>query len=848
MTAIVLRGLAARKLRAVLTALAVVLGVAMIAGTYVQTDQIKQAFVDIEQASNAGRDVVVTRKPPLDSAYTLPEAIDDSLLERLRSVPGVAQADGQLWTDGRLREGDKSFTTGMAPAMMVSTVPDPYNPFRVAEGRSPERRGEVMVNREMAESEHLKLGGRYEVETRNGLHPVTLVGWFDYGNGASFGGANTVAASLGDVQLWSDLEGKVTTVFASAEEGVTPSRLATRVQGALPADYEVLTGTEQAAADAKEINDAIGGFLTPMLLAFGAAAVLVGAFIIFNTFSITVAQRTREFALLRALGAARRQIMLLVAGEALLIGLLASVVGLAAGVGFALLIGNLFDAMGIGIPRSDVIVAQRTVVAAFAVGMGVTLLAALAPALRATRVPPIMALQGVTATKRSRFAVAVAILATLGGVGMLAAGLLGGGAATARMGMMGGGAVLMFVGIALNARYVVRPVAGVIGLPLDRLFHTTGRLARENAMRNPGRTATTSAALMVGLGLVIFVAVLANGMKASMTSSIDKRVTAQLVVGADSNTEIPGGAVDVLKKVEGVSTTSPLYVDQLKVGRDPLNFMTDIASAIDASTLGAVYDIDWIKGSDALLAQLAAGDNILIEEQFGKEHGVKVGDRFTVTSTKGRALVTAIGEYRDPQLVQGTILDLSLFSKLSASRDPWVVFTGVEDGADVSSVQQAIAGALEPFPAAKVQTLDAYKDDMSAQLDQLVYLLYALLAMSVVISLFGIANSLFLSIHERTREFGLLRAIGTTGRQVRRIVRYESVITAVIGGLLGTLVGILLAWLMTLALSDFGLGFEIPLGQLAGFLVLAVIVGVLGAVFPARRGSRIDVLEALRHE
>jgi len=853
MIVLALRGIAQRRLRSALTALAVLLGVAMIAGTYVQTDQIRAAFEDIEQTANQGTDAVVQPRKEFTGTFGSGRPLPEALVDRVAGVPGVARAAGELMETGALVVDGERIASDFAPSIVVSTMGAPLDPTRPVDGRQPARPGEIGVISDTAEKEHLSVGQHVELATRTGVEPVTIVGIFEYGDVASIGGATVVTATLAQMQEWFDRDGQVMSVAAAAEPGVSPETLAARIRNVTTPDLEVTTGAERAQQQADEINDSIGGFLTPMLLALAGAALLVGAFIIFNTFSITVAQRTREFALLRALGSTRRQIVAAVAGEALGLGVVASGLGLLGGLGFARLLGALFDAAGWGIPRSGMELAPRTIAVALGVGIGVTLLAALIPALRATRVTPVQALAGTPEPSRRarRLAPWIAGVVSALGLAMLLSGLFGAGPATTRMGAMAGGAVLLFVGIALVARHVVRPVASLAGWPLERLFHTPGRLARENAMRNPGRTATTSSALMVGLGLVVFVAVFAAGMKATVSDSFDRLLTSDLIVTSQSFEPLPAGAGDAIAAVPGIAAVTPQFADQVQVNGEEADAVVDIINGVDPDGLRAVWAFEWRKGSsDELLEQLT-GSAALVEEQFAKTHGVEIGDDFIVqTPTGARVHLQALGEYRDPMMMQGIVVDQRTFARASSIPDPFAFY--IRDargsGADPAAVRADVTAALARFPAAQVQTTDEYRDQIGARLDQMVYLLYALLAMSVVISLFGIANSLFLSIHERTREFGLLRAIGATRTQVRRVVRYESVITALIGGLLGIAIGLLFGYLMTAALADLGLSFSVPFAQLAGFLVLSVVVGVLAAVVPARRGARIDVLDALHQE
>ena len=668
----------------------------------------------------------------------------------------------------------------------------------------------------------------------------------------SIGGATIVVPQLADVQRWFQRPGELSRIAIAAERGVAPAQLAAAVRAALPGSVTVKTGAADAAEQADAANDAIGSFLTPALLALSGAALLVGAFIIFNTFSITVAQRAREFALLRSLGSTRAQILRAVAVEALAVGVAASVLGLFAGLGIAALLGALFDA-ALDLPSSGLVLAGRTIALSLCVGIGVTLLAAVVPAVRATRVPPVSALNADALTaaqaRSGRRTPYIAAAVSLLGLLALMQGLFGAGPAATRLGGLAGGAVLLFIGVALVARYIVRPCAGAIGWPLALVFDEPGRLARENAMRNPGRTATTSAALMVGLGLVVFVAVFAAGLKTSITGGLQELVRADIAITAQGFQPLPPNAQEAVRGVPGVYASMGQYMDRIQVDGKAVKQTTDTLDGVEARLLLQVYRPKWVNGgSDALVGRLR-GDTALIEEQFAKAHNIGVGDRFRIqTPSGGKATLLAIGEYRDPQILQGIMVDLPTFQRVSALQDPFAFFVKADSDVPPAQVQEDVTAALERFPTAEVRSSAQYRDLINEQINQIVYLLYALLAMSLVISLFGIANSLFLAVHERTREFGLLRAVGATQRQVRRVVRYESVITAVIGALLGTAVGILFAALATTALSGLGLGFALPAGQLALFIVLAVVVGVVGAAVPARRAARVDVLEAMRHD
>jgi putative ABC transport system permease protein len=852
LTKLALRGMAERKLRSALTAIAVLLGVSMISGTYVLTDEIRDSFQDIIETGNEGTDAILTPQTEFTSSFSQEERLPASLVERVRAVPGVEAAAGQSEAFGALIvDGEEIRATG-APSLVFGASPEPFDPTDAVEGRDPVNSGEIAVSRDLADQHGIEVGARVQLETSIGAQDVTVVGLVDFGGEGSAAGYGFTVATPGDIARWYDQLGEVASVSVSAADGITPEQLVRRLRAVVPADVKVETGQENADEEARDISNSINSFLGPALLVFAGAALLVGAFIIFNTFSISVAERVHELASLRTIGATRGQVLRLIAVEALAIGVTAALLGLAGGLGIAKLIGSLFEAGGIPIPTGGLVLKPRTIELALGIGIGVTLVAALGPALRATRVAPAIALEEgarLPPPRGSRLAPYAAALITAGGLVLLLIGLFGSGPATSRLLSMAAGAVLLFVGLALVAKYVVRPVAAAIGMPLERLFPVLGQLARENAQRNPARTALTAAALMVGLGMVVFVAVFTAGLKASVSDSIDRLIQAELVVSSGGGFEpVPDRAREIAARVPGVADASGVYYDQVEVNGRKSNILYDDLGGIDPARIGTAYSFDWIDGSDELLARLHGG-NAIVEEQFAKAHKLGVGDAFkVVTPSGGRSALTAIGEYRDPQLLQGLLVDQATLRSISPARDPFLILISTQSGADTEQVRASIDAALQRFPVAEVEDQQGLREQISDQTDQIVYLLYALLAMSVVISLFGIANSLFLSIHERTREFGLLRAVGATRRQIRRMVRYESAITAAIGGLLGTAIGILFAVLITESLSNLGLSLRIPVGQLVVFLALAVLVGIAGAVLPARRGARIDVLEAVHYE
>ena len=855
MIGIALRGLATRKLRSALTAIAVLLGVAMIAGTYVLTDQIQGGFDDLQENVYSGIDAELKREEAFETQFGPARPLEQRLVDQVGQVDGVAAAAGQLEELGGLVVDGKLIESGGGPGglLIQTATPEPFNSAANVDGELPTGAGQVAVLRDTAEDQDIEVGDRIGIATRTGTEQVTVSAIFDLGDVSSLGGANVVMAPLADIQRWFERPGEVTSIVAAADEGVAPEELVRRIRAGIPArDVEVKTGSESARDTAEEINDEIGGFLRPALLAFAGASLLVGAFIIFNTFSITVAERTREFALLRTIGATRRQILQAVATEALVIGLVASALGLVAGIGIAKLLNELFQSAGFGLPTADITIATRTIVVSLIVGVVVTMISALSPALRATRVAPVAALRSAgepVPGRRRRFAPWIAGLVVVIGLLLLVLGLFASGPAGSRLLSMAGGVIFLFIGVALTARYFVRPLAGAVGWPVQRLFGEPGLLARENAMRNPARTATTAAALMVGLGLVVFVAVFAQSLKGSFTGAIDRLISSDIIITERNFNPLPRGLVDAVNETPGVSVTAPIFFDEIRVGNKTTGGFGDLMNGVDPRAVAQIYEADWLgDASDDVWANLRPG-TAAIEEQFAKTHKLEVGDSFRIRGTGGGSTtLRVLGVYRDPILMTGIVIDQRVYSGLSALRDPTIVLAGIDEGADADQVQEALDRSTEPYPSARVETNAEYLETFEDQLNQLVGLLYVLLGMSLVISVFGIANSLFLTIHERTRELGLLRAIGGTRRQVRFMVLNESVITAVIGGLLGSAIGVFFAYLVVQALDDLGLSFSLPLGQIVFFLVMAGVVGVIGAIAPARRSARLSVLDALRTE
>jgi putative ABC transport system permease protein len=842
------RSLTAHKLRTILTTLAILLGVAMISGTYVLTDQIDRGFKEIFSDAYKGTDVTVQRKAEFSGQLTgATVGLPQSMVDEVKSVDGVSAVFGYVAGMGAVAVNGKVVETRGAPTLFFSYSPNEIAPPQYIQGAPPAKSGEVAVIEKLATDQKLTVGSPLTVITENGPHEARVSGVFRFSAQSSLGGSLLIHTTLADAQDWFGMAGRVSEIDVKAEPGVSADTLAKRVTAALPAYAEVKTGAQAAADQTKSVSDSIGAFLKPVLLSFGGIAVLVGAFIIFNAFSMTVAQRRRELAMLRALGATRRQVLFSLAGEALVMGVLASLVGLFVGLGVAAGVNQVFKAAGFDIPRGGLVLQPRTIFIALAVGVVVTLLSALVPALRATRVPPMAALQEGAQLPPSRFArfapIMGGVVAALGAL-LIVAGMYGPGSTMIRLATVAFGAVLVFVAVAMLSRFVVRPLVGVLGWPLQKLAPVSGRLARDNSRRNPGRTALTAAALMIGLAVVVFVAVLAQGLKSSFIDSFDKTVRADYVISAKNFMTIPSDTAERVAAVPSVETAVSLDAQQVQAKGGSLA----VVWGVDPFAIERVWSFDWLEGSDAVLPKLGTSGAI-VEEQTASSLGVTMGDTVPVTTVEGKkATLEVMGIYRDPMMLNGITVSTAGYDALFPKPQAFLVVAKATTGSDIGQTQAAVETALADTPTAQVQTTAEYKKTTVDLVNQILTLVYGLLALSVIISLFGIVNTLVLSVFERTREIGLSRAIGMSRRQVRATVRYESVITSIIGAALGIVVGILFAWVVVTKFAGQGITFAVPGSQLVVFVILAVIVGVIAAILPARRAAKIDILEAIHYE
>ncbi len=867
MGTLLLRGFAERKVRALLTGAAIMLGVALMVGTYILTDTINHAFGEVFASAYRNKAVVVTAKETLgkhSGSQTYP--ITEATLARVRAVPGVAAASGGVSTRAALLTATGKRISGTGASLVDALQPPRFEAFTAAKGQLPRTGAEVAIDQATAGREHLRIGQVIVIAGAAPARRYELSGIARFAGSESFGGSSVALVLTAQAQYIAGEPGEFDSINIAAAPGLSASVLAFRVRASLPSTLVVRTGAQEAANQTSELEEKLG-FLRTFLLVFAYVALFVGAFIIFNTFSITVAQRVREFGLLRTLGASRAQIMRAVVTEGLLLGVAGSAAGLALGVALAPGLDELFKAFGADLPDNGTVLETRTVIVSLAVGIGITVLAGFFPAVRATRTPPIAAMrEGVQIPPRPlptrrglviRFAFYLVVVVALRVV-------VGGGIAAVVL------VVLLVRAARLRARLkrggerpprhyrVIPALAGAIGL-LVSWRGVAGVLARENASRQPGRTLVTALALTVGLGLVAFISVLAAGTKATIDQAVSRSFAGSLIVQNKSSGEggIPGAIAPALRQVPGVGEVSAIAFTKGRV-RDlsrkgaPVIDEDSTLTAIEPESFGAMYKLGWQHGSQATLATLSSGGTI-VTKKFASAHGVNVGQRMLVLSATGHTVeltVTGIVGEEALGLLSNLTISRSLARTAFGQREDGADFISYAQGADPAQVRRSIdAILLAGFPQTHSQTAAQYTHEQSEKVNQFLLLVYVLLALSVIVSLFGIVNTLVLSIYERTHELGMMRAIGTSRAQIRQMIRYEALITALIGGVLGLLIGVLGAVLVTeLVLSSSGYVLSFPVGTLALLLVAAAGAGILAAQLPARRASRLDVLAALASE
>ncbi|MGZ4596115.1 MAG: ABC transporter permease [Actinomycetes bacterium] len=828
------KSLAARKLRLILSSLSIVLGVSFVSGAFVLTDSLGKVFDNLfaTVSQNVAVDVrgtKVTSGDQGDVRTLLPE----SLVATVRKVDGVKEAQGQVEGSAQLvdKKG-KVVTTGGAPTFGFNWYDsDLLQSGKIVDGKAPAGPDQIVINKGLADRADYKVGDTAPVLTDSPLKKYTIVGIVTFDGKGSFAGATDVFFDTPTAQQVLNLQGKFTQITVAADSGVSQTALRNRVAKVLPPKTEAITGKALAAEQSSDVKKGLGFFNT-FLLTFALIALFVGAFIIFNTFSMLVAQRTRELALMRALGASRGQVNRAVLLEAVVIGLLSSVIGLVLGVGVALGLKALFGVFGAELPGGPTIIAARTVIVSFLVGTLVTAAAAFMPARRASRVSPLAALREAASPDRSlkRQTIGGSILLVVGALAMTKA-LRDGG-----LQLLGLGTLLAFIGIAMLSPLVSKPVASTVGRLFSRRL--PGRLGRENAVRNPRRTAATAAALMIGLALISAVTVLGSSLKASVAKTVAGAVGADFVLNVQG-AGFPDAVLADAKEQPGVKNVAGVKVDGFK-----LDGKQEFVTAFPSSAMGDLVNVQPVAGSTKL-----SRSTLLVSETAAKSKKLKPGDSVTVQFARSDPQrLTVGGTYKTNQLVGDYLVDSTKAKYFSTERNV-AALVSVQDGAKTATVRKELDTALAAYPNVVVQDQSEFVGQAQGQVNQIVTIINILLGLSVIIALLGVINTLALSVIERTRELGLLRAIGMARKQIKRMIRVESVLICTFGGLLGLAVGSVFGIALQQALKGQGvteLGF--PAVTLLIYLLCAALAGAVAAALPARRASRLNVLQAIATE
>jgi len=842
-----LKNLWSHKRRLIGTVLAVVIGVAFLTGTLTLGSTLESNFDDLFTEVNAGTDAVIRNETQLDSDYAPAAAlIDASLVDDVRATEGVAAAEGTVDGFGRLHGRDGEGLGGNGPPTLASSwIEDPdLNPYRIAEGRPPEGSEEVVINRGAAEDGDLSVGDTTIVETPDPVE-ATIVGISTFGDADGLGGVTSTAFTLEGAQTHlTKRPGEVTRIVVKAEPGVSQDELVRSLRAELPDGIEVISGDALTDEGVEDINATFLDMLRMFLLVFAIIALLVATFSIYNTFSIIVAQRTRDAALLRALGASRRQVLASVGAEAVVVGVVASLIGIVGGIGFAGLLKGLFDSFGFVLPAGGLVITTTTLVVAFVVGVLVTALAGVFPAIRASRVAPLAALRQVAVDRAGSSTVRAVTGLTLAavGAGVVMSSVLGEGGGDAIL-VAGVGAIVLAVGIVVFGPVIAGPAAALLGAPLARLRGVPGGLARRNAVRNPKRTSSTAAALMVGVGVVTLFTVFAASLKATIDTTVSEGFAGDLVISSGpfgGSGYSPQLATDI-GAIPEVSTAVGVGTDGAEIGGESKQI-----SAAEPADLDAVLDLDVVDGSIADLAP----DEIGVSEGVADRNNWTVGSEVAVTFSDAAVENMRVGAiYEGNELLGGYLIPRATWEPHAVQAIDATVYVDVADGVSVADGERAVEEVAEGYGDPDVLTRDEFVDVAAGAVNLMLGIVYALLALTILIALMGIANTLSLSIHERTRELGLLRAVGETRGQVRAMVRWESVIVAVFGTVGGLAFGAFLGWaLVQSAGSDQDFTFAAPFTQLVIVLVVGALAGLLAGLRPARRAARLDVLQAVATE
>jgi putative ABC transport system permease protein len=836
-----LKGIVAHKLRLVLTAMSIVLGVAFVAGTFVLTDSLKHCLNGTSTEALRGVDAGVRSSSNFDTTGDLGlvrAPLPASVLDTVAHVDGVADARGEVAGPAVLvtPDGDTVMAGGSSWNSNAT-----LSPIDIEAGHAPSGPGEAAISAATYQHEGWHLGDTVRIVTTNGSHDYQLVGTAQYAGKDDEAGSAFVVFSLPTAQAAFDRVDQFDSIVVQAAPGVGQTELQARLSAALPTGVEAVTHADLVAEAADDVNTTTQ-FLDIFLLTFAFIALLVGAFIIYNTFSIIVTQRTKELALMRALGASPTQVRRSVATEAVVVGVVGSAIGLGLGIVVALGLRALLSGFGLTLPTGPMIVKSRTVIAAMAMGTIVTVLSTIGPARKAAKVAPLAAMRDVGTDHRAagrRRTVIGALVGALGVFGVIN-GLSGGAIA-----LVGLGALATFVGVSMLAPVLARPAAGLVGRPLRRMG-IEGALARQNAMRSARRTASTASALMIGLALVAAVLVLAASTIKSTTDGVDREAVAPYIVKADNFMPFSSTVVDELRQRPEIAAAYGVRTSPAKINGSTKPVTSIDIAALDPTNPHQALSLGHVDGD---LHALDDG-GLAVWDQEAKDHHWSLGDTVTVQYPDGQRSQQIEAIYEDHYAAGNYVMAETTYRQHYIDQGDMYVMISPADAANDASAKAAAQAVIDrDYPNLDVLTKDEFIADQKAQLDLIVGLITALLGLAILIALLGVANTLALSIYERTREIGLLRAVGMTRTQLRRMVRGEAAIVATFGALLGLAVGVFFGVAMVKALASKGIDtLVIPPVRLGVVVAATAVLGVLAAVLPARKAARLDVLTAITHD
>jgi putative ABC transport system permease protein len=841
MRKVTLRGLLAHKLRLALTALAIVLGVTFISGTFVLTDTLNSTFSTLFSSVYSKIDFQVRGVAQFGSGETATRnPLPESLLGRVQAVPGVGGAYGEVEGYAQFIAKDgKPISSDIGTIGVGFDTNQQISSLHLIAGNPPTTSDDVVMDAATAKKYDFSVGQRVGILSSGSksAQTFTITGIAQFGSADNLAGETLAAFTLPTAQRIVGEPGLYNFIDVIAKPGADKAAVQRAITDVLPSSAQVVTGQTIINEDTTAVGQALSFFNTALLV-FALIALFVGAFTIYNTFSIIVGQRTRELALLRVVGASRGQILRSVLAEAAIVGFVSSAIGVGLGVAAAVGLEALLSGFGVSLPTGPLTFEPRTAIVGLAVGTLVTVVSAIGPARNAVRIPPVAALadraaDGTGSADASRRRLVAGSAVGVAGVALLAIGL-----SKPVVALVGAGAALIFVGIAMLAPAIARPLSGLLGRPLAALLGMPGQLGRVNSMRSPRRTAQTASALMVGLALVSAMAVFGASLSESATSSVDQAISADLLISVNGSGVLSDSLPAAVAAAPGVTTTTTVYRDQFEF-RSTIAVLTGVTTQDLASTV----ILRMTSGSAAALAQ----SELLIDATTAKNDHLAVGDTVPVRFAYTGATTMRIGGiYQSNAVIQSYLVSAAYFTAHYRQPQPGAVLVRT-DGS--SAAQSAVAKALTPYPDAQVQTRAQFEATAVKSVNQLLGLVYALLALAVLIALIGIVNTLMLSVLERTREIGLLRAVGMRRSQVRSMIRSESVILATFGAVIGIVIGTLMGLALVSSLRQQGITeTSVPVGRLILFLVLAALLGLLAASWPARRAARLDVLAAIAAE